>query len=306
MRIFRRRLQNKKVLIIGNGRWAQEYIKELSTLINKKKIYIFISNYNSQKLKNKFKINYLLNLKEIEDKKISHIIICNKTTNHYKTFKLIKTFKAKTLIEKPLTQSTALNKLIFKYSNKNNKKFYLSSQHYFSSFFQKVGDIIQNKKLRFKKVEFIWFDKKNELRNRIKKKQNYSVKFEHDVFYHFYSIFNTILKKNHRKILFKNIFYEKKNLIFETKDIVFKLISSRNKKNRNRKINFFDKKNLSFMNINFSNDNFKLSLKNKLVYSGKAKSLRNQLKNFLYLKKDLRNIAIEKNKNLIEQLNKLN
>ncbi len=59
------------------------------------------------------------------------------------------------------------------------------------------------------------------------------------------------------------------------------------------------------MNINFSNDNFKLTLKSKLIYLKKDKSLKNQLKNFLYSKRNLQNIAIEKNKNLIEQLNKL-
>ena len=305
MKISKRSSQNKKILIIGNGRWAHEYIKELLSFINNKKIYIFINNYNSQKLKNKFKINYLLNLKEIKDKKISHIIICNKTTNHYKIFKLIKAFKVKTLIEKPLTHSATLNKVILKYSKKNDKKFYLSSQHYFSSFFQKVGDIIQKKKLFFKKIEFIWFDKKNEFRNGIKKKHNYAMKFEQDVFYHFYSILNTILKKNHKKILFSNIFYEKKNIVFESKNITFNLFSSRNKIKRIRKINFFDKKNFNFMNINFSSDNFKLTLKNKLIYLKKDKPLKNQLKNFLYSKRNLQNIAIEKNKNLIEQLNKL-
>lgn len=59
------------------------------------------------------------------------------------------------------------------------------------------------------------------------------------------------------------------------------------------------------MNINFSSDNFKLTLKNKLIYLKKDKPLKNQLKNFLYSKRNLQNIAIEKNKNLIEQLNKL-
>ena len=69
-----------KLLIIGSGRWSVEILKEtLFKVLNKSNIYIFGNNENVKRIQKRFKISRIEKFSQIQDRKITHIIICNKT-----------------------------------------------------------------------------------------------------------------------------------------------------------------------------------------------------------------------------------
>ena len=127
---------NKKILIIGNGRWANEIISEiLKNFTLSKQLFIFGNNKRIKNIVSKYKINQIHNLYKIKKNFFSHIIICNKTDDHFKYFNVVKNLNAKILIEKPLTANDNENFKIYRFSKIHKNKIFLSSQFFFLNFF---------------------------------------------------------------------------------------------------------------------------------------------------------------------------
>ena len=64
--------KNYQILIIGNGRWAEEIIKETLNIIKyANKLFIYGDNTRVDRIIKKFKINQIFSLRSIE--KIFHI-----------------------------------------------------------------------------------------------------------------------------------------------------------------------------------------------------------------------------------------
>jgi len=297
-----------KLLIIGSGRWSIEILKELlNKVLNKRYIYIFGKNRKVKQIQKRFKINSIDSFSQIKDRKITHTIICNKTRKHYQTFKKLYKFNTNILIEKPLTDSDKNNFYIFKNSNKNNNKIYISSQFYFSDFFLNLKKYISNNRLKIKKLIFYWHDKKNESRNGTIKSQNYSVKFIIDVFYHFFSIFNSInIKSSRDKFIIKKLFFKKKIFSFQLNNVFIEMNINRKSQSRKRIIKIYDE-NRNLLKVNFNNMP-KFSFKNyDFNYKKKDKCLSKQLNAFIFNDiNKISNILVQNNKSLFINLKKIN
>jgi hypothetical protein len=271
---------NQKILIIGNGRWANEIIKEiLKNITVSKQLFIFGNNKRVRNIVAKYKIYQINNLCKLKKTFFSHIIICNKTVDHFKYFNIIKDLNAKILIEKPLTTTDKENFQIYKFSKIHKNKFFLSSQFFFSEFFSNVKNQLKKNKYKINNFKIIWHDKKNEMINGLKKNQNYKVDYLVDVFYHFFSIFNLLLKP--KKIIFSKIIKKRRGeYTFKINNIKIDLNISRKSEKRNRAIELKDK-NDNLVKINF-NKYSSLKMNDKSTKLSKLdKCLSKQLEFFL-------------------------
>lgn len=297
---------NQNILIIGSGRWAIEIIKEILNIkSNSNKLFILGNNKRIANIATKFKINKIKSLNNIYNQFFSHIIICNKTTDHFKYFNIVKNLDAKILIEKPLTANDNKNFEILKFSQNYNNKIFLSSQFFFSEFFYLVKKELNKNKFEIKSFKLIWHDKKDEFIKGVKKKQNFKVKYIIDVFYHFFSIFNLFI--NSRKI---NIFrIKKKNncYLFKLNDIDVILDINRNKIKKCRKILLNYRKNNQTI-IDFKNYSSFKNKNNSFRLNKKDKCLSKQLDFFLNSKKVIKShySLVENNKDLFLILKKIN
>ena len=292
--------KEKKVLLIGGGRWAQIYLDELK----KKKIIIYIMTKNgdlvekiSRTKNSEIKIvKNNINLKK--DNKI-YIILANKTGKRISFLKKYKFLKNKILIEKPLSNDPNdyfKNKLF-------NQNIYLSLQFYFSNYFLIIKKLIKNKKI--KSIQLDWIDNQND-----KKSFNKNIYFIEDAYYHFFSIIRIFL--NDQNFIKKDSVIKRNKIISNIKGT--KIVLNAEKKNLNKKrilkirlengsfyINFkkinevtikrddtkIKKITSKIRNIPIQINNF---LNNKKIIE------KNSLKNLIFLFKDLKNIKNELSK----------
>tara|TARA_X000000950_G_scaffold180078_1_gene218387 strand:+ start:6867 stop:7811 length:945 start_codon:yes stop_codon:yes gene_type:complete len=300
--------KQKKILIVGSGRWSKEILNELLNIfIKKKNIFLFTNKKKNKYLQDKFSIKQIKNFSQIKKEKITHTIVCNKTSKHYETFKNLKKYRTDILIEKPLTNQDTQNFKIFKFSKKSKNLICLSSQLYFSNFFLYLKKFLIKKNFKVKKIIFKWYDQKNEIRKGSKKSQNTAIKYVIDVFYHFNSILNFL--RNNKKAgntIINNLYYKKNEIYFDLFGISIFMHTNRNSKDRKRQIEIYNKKNqvikVNFKKVpKFSYNNYKYDFK-KL-----DKCLSNQLKTFL--SDDLRrkkDILVRNKENLFINLKILN
>ena len=126
---------SKAVLIFGYGSIGKRHANILSKLVNKKNI-IILTNQKISKFKTIKNVNALKNLNP------NYIVICNRTSNHLQTIKLIeKKFKNKTvLVEKPL------------FSKPNNIK--IKKNNYYVAYNMRFNPIINliREKIKSKKI----------------------------------------------------------------------------------------------------------------------------------------------------------
>ena len=230
-----------KILIIGSGRWAKIYLKEILSKFKTKKIYILTNNKNNSINSNKQKKLILNNFPKKKIRTFDNIIICNKTKDHFKYIKFF-TNKNKVLIEKPLSNNPEdffKNKIFLK------KKF-LSLQFSFSKYFEKFKkNIVKNKKIDLIHVD--WFDSTSENKN-----YNNEINFIEDVYYHFYSIIRIFLGQNVN--LLNSLSVIKKNKIkskYKKTSLVLKVNKSSKSKIRKIIIKIkSDVYNINFLNLN--------------------------------------------------------
>ncbi len=259
----------KNILIVGSGRWAKEIVKVInSNFTNIKKIFI-LTNYKKQfsnwttKSINK-KIYYLSNLEELRKINCHDAIIANQNKDHLRYSKYLINNNFNVLVEKPLFLKEKEYNYLILLSKKKNKKILLSLPYLFASPFNFISKKINRERLY--KLNFYWFDKNQEIKNKLLKKHDLNINFTSDIFFHIYSIlvnmnFNTKFSYFSKIKIIKN--YEKFN--FGNKNLEINIISSRYAKVRKRILEIMLKNGKKYI-INFSKDlNFKAKINNKLI-----------------------------------------
>ena len=277
------------VIVVGGGRWASIITKELiKNFPNIKNIFIVTKN---KKIIQNFTINeskkiiHYLNFRFLKYFDIKYAIIANKNKDHYQTIKKLLPKNISLLVEKPPvvkeTQYHSLKKIIKKYKS----RFFVSMPFYYSYYFYLLKkNFLKNTVFQ---IKFNWYDKINEIRNGVTKKQDFSINYLEDTIYHFYSILNCLFDKKKTTIKkFKNLTNEG-FLEFEYGKHQVLLNCLRSKKNtRVREILFNSSKQK--YSIDFSNDNnlnfTNNGLKKKLKFNFCQKTLKFQLFYFMYFK----------------------
>ncbi len=260
---------SKNILIIGSGRWAKEIVSEICSNFKKiRKIFIF-TNYEKQFFDwttssiNK-KIIYLKSLKQLNKINCKNAIIANKNKNHLKYSKYLLNNKFNVLVEKPLYLDNKEYKKLILLSNRNKKKIFLSLPYLFASYFNFISKKINKKKLY--KINFYWFDKSYEIKNKLLKKHDLSINFTSDIFFHIYSILinmNIDTNFSYFKKIKKIKNYE--NFIFGNKNFEINIKSSRTAKSRKRILELILRNGKKY-NLNFSKDiNFMAKINNKPI-----------------------------------------
>tara|TARA_B100000795_G_scaffold235403_1_gene195030 strand:- start:19 stop:912 length:894 start_codon:yes stop_codon:yes gene_type:complete len=284
----------KKILFIGGGRWAQIYLDQLQKL--KLSICVITSNQNLKKKLLNSKFSKIYTFKKFKDVKVSKnllIILCNKTNKRLNILKKLSKLKNKILIEKPLTNNP---KNYFDQGLYNKKNIYLSSQFYFAKYFLFVKEKIKKEKIE--KINLDWFDSEND-----KKSFNNKLNFIEDAYYHFFSIIRVFTDN---KNLINNLSHIKKNNITTFNNgikIILKASKGKYKKKRVLHIQT-DKTKYS---INFKSLDKVLIKKNdkKFTITKDVKNLPIQIKNFILDTKEIKKNSLKSLKFLFQDLMKI-
>ncbi len=272
---------NIKLLIIGGGRWAQIYLREIIKNFDLKGIYFITKNTEILEKFSKTKIHILKKNSKIKINDFRKIIICNKTSNHLKYTK--KAIKSSFLIEKPLTNNPKDY-----YNNKKLLKTYLALQLSFAEYFK-----ILRRKLRKKKIQSIqlnWFD--SSIAN---KNYNDKIFFIEDTYYHFYSIIRIFLGgklnllNSNSEISEKKIKTKAKNI-----DIILNVNDRHYKKTRELIIKVKNEK----YTIYFSNIKKIIIRKNKKLFKKIFTNIKTLDKQILYFLKSSKKLNINSLNNL--------
>jgi len=173
---------NIKLLIIGGGRWAQIYLKEIIKNFDLKDIYFITKNTEILEKFSRTKIYILKKNLKIKINNFKKIIICSKTSQHLK-YTNNANKQNSFLIEKPLT-----NNPIDYYNKKILSKAYIALQFSFAEYFLILKKKIQKKKIQ--SIQLNWFDSSFADKN-----YNDKIYFIEDAYYHFYSIIRIFLGK---------------------------------------------------------------------------------------------------------------
>lgn len=270
---------NKKIIIVGGGRWAQVYLNYLIS-IEVKEILI-ITNYNFNKIKRKYSsVNNLKINKKIYKSIItnySHVII---SSSYQKRKRIINKFlneKINILVEKPfLFGLSYLNKVI-KSQNLNKKNFIISAPWYFNKNLDKIYNNI-NKNFNNKILKITWYE------NNKKLIVDRKLKYSYDSISHIISIIIKLFSiKNYNfelsKIYGTNKKEEKYLVKFNQIQVFVTFNMYKKKRTRVIKSNNFS---ISFLNnsITYINSN-----KRRIVYNDSNDDLRTQILFFLDNKK---------------------
>ena len=252
----------KNILIVGSGRWGKTTIQEINKNFKSVKIFVYTKHQNQIKKWSKSKkINFTFvnNFKEINRLKITHAIVLNNNKDHYKYVKKLLFLRIKTLVEKPITNSSNQFKNLYRISKDLKVNLLVSLPFLYSYYFFYYKKFLSNKNIFL--IKFFWTDKNAEYRNGIKKKHQ-PINFFIDILYHVYCIMLIFLGKG-------KITYNKTNLSPKINTYKFKynnkhlieIFCKRDSKKRNRIIQiYFD--NYKKNEINFTNN-----LSSKLLYS---------------------------------------
>lgn len=270
---------NRKIIIIGGGRWAQVYLNYLID-INVKEILI-ITKYNYDKIKRKYA--YVKNLKI--NKKISKSIISNYShviisSSYQKRKIIINKFlneKINILVEKPFLFGSSYLHHIINYQNLHNRNFLISIPWYFNKNLDKISNKI-NKNLDKKILKVIWYE--NNRKSIVEK----NLKYSYDSISHIISIIFKIYTIKNINFEISKIYGTNKNqekYLIESNQyqvfIEFNLQKKKRKrifKGNNFSINFF-KNSIIYINSN----------KKRIVYNENYDDLKYQILFFLKNKK---------------------
>jgi hypothetical protein len=247
---------NKNLLLVGSGRWAKVILDEIIKNYPYIKIYIYTNNFvilkkwiESKKYTNVFQIKNLQKIKEI---KCDFAIVANKSKNHFSICHKLLKLNFNVLVEKPFTLNLKdANKLI-KLSYRKKLFLLVGLQFFYAKYFYFIRKIL--KKFKIKEIKIEWFDKQNEIRNKILKIHDPKVNYLEDVFYHVYSILEVLLGKKKYVFRTNSTLVGKKNTLFfnyQKQKIILQCSRSFSIRKRMIKIYFYKNHKLF---INFSKD----------------------------------------------------
>ena len=287
------------LVIIGGGRWARQIMLSIhkDLKLNKilcvtKKKNFFLKNWLIEKKLNK--IILISNVLPNCETKNSLAIICNATSNHYRSS--IKALRKgyNIFIEKPITLNLKQAKRIASVSKKKNKKVFCSNVFSYSKSLKKIINIFKEEKIVSIKLK--WHDKINERRYGEIKKIDTKIPIYLDVLFHIFFLLNLILKNKILKLseIKKKVFSNNKSIVqFKINNILLNLDLNRVGNKRSRLININYKKNKYL--IDFSKQNYFFTkkinrgkFKTKYIDSDKPLSL--MLKRTISILKNNKNI----------------
>ena len=188
---------NKKIIIVGGGRWARTIIKTLLSNFNENLIIYIHSPNNfhsieqwSMNICKESKIKILKNIDDIKLIKPSAGIIVNKAKDHFKFAKKLLEMKIPTLIEKPIT--TKYNDTYELYKLAKRTSTYIAPALVFS-FSGYLNDIAKSINSVEKINSFIinWSDPDNEIIDGEKKRYDPETTVVEDCLPHFLSLLRT-------------------------------------------------------------------------------------------------------------------
>ena len=200
---------NKKILVVGKGKWGTKFINELKKINDKIKI-----------------IDSKIDFKKINTKNLDQVFVLTNDKNHYKIVRYFLEKKIKVFCEKPLTLKYINSKKLFNLSKKNKTKLYVSDVEMF-----------KNKIIKLKKDNIIKRSKYHNNKTNILNRLAY-----HD----FYLLFNqTDIKRIYKiKILEKNFGKLRFNINLGARNFLFNYdLNVKKKTHKINNINFLKFKN---------------------------------------------------------------
>jgi len=292
---------DNQVVVIGGGRWARQIILTLLLKTKLNKVYCLTNNKNffirkwAIKRKIKKKVEFLEILNKAPSKK-SLAIICNNSLEHYSSalFSLKNNYNI--LIEKPIASNISEAKIINTLSKKKNRKVFCSSVYSFSSYIIKILRNIKTKNISH--INFKWHDKFNEVRYGEKKIINKNVPIHLDLFFHIFSILDTIVNnKAYKNVIIKKKFITNNKLILvlKFKNLTIDINLNRLAKKRFRLVTFLNNKTKFSLNLNNNAGRYSELSNKDLLIKKVIKNLNSPL--HLMLKYVLNNINVNSKHN---------
>ena len=245
------------LVIIGGGRWARQIMLSLNQNLKLKKIFCITNkkNFFLKKWLNKKKLSEIILISNNLPKSKSEnsiAIICNSSSNHYRSSLEALRKGYNIFIEKPISLNFKQAEKIASVSKRKNKKIFCSNVFSYSESLKKITKIFKVKKITSIKLK--WHDKIKERRYGEFKKIDTNVPIYLDVLFHIFFLLNLILKKKTLKIskIKKKVFSKNKAIIqLKLNNILIDLDFNRLGYKRSRLINVNYEKNEYL--INFSN-----------------------------------------------------
>ncbi len=186
------------LVIIGGGRWARQIMLSLNQNLKLKKIFCITNkkNFFLKKWLNKKKLSEIILISNNLPKSKSEnsiAIICNSSSNHYRSSLEALRKGYNIFIEKPISLNFKQAKKIATVSKKKNKKIFCSNVFSYSESLKKITKIFKVEKITSIKLK--WHDKIKERRYGEFKKIDTNVPIYLDVLFHIFFLLNLILKK---------------------------------------------------------------------------------------------------------------
>jgi len=248
---------SQNLLILGSGRWAKVILDEITKNFPNLKIYLYSNNFTelekwikNEKYYNVFLIDSLQKIKKI---KCKFAIIANKNKSHFSSCCKLLKLNFNVLVEKPFTLKFKDTTKLLKISSQKKLFLLISLQFFYAKYFYFIKKKFL-KKSKINKISIQWFDRKNEIKNKILKIHDVEIDYVEDVFYHLYSILEVLLGKGDYEFKRKNIVKRGVNTLFfnyQKRQIILR--SSRTFSTRKRIIKIYYSKNKKLF-INFSKD----------------------------------------------------
>ena len=265
-KIVKKKKKFKSILIIGGGEWARMYLSVLlNTFFEVEKIIIYSRknyNYIKNKIVNKYRfknVKIYSNFRDVKKEFFSHVVIANKTSQHFCYIKKLLYRKCFFLIEKPITKTVAHQKKLIHWSKINKIKFAVGFQRFYAYYFHFFKKRILDKTIT-NSVDFIWYDKNvgnNSVDNKIHLNNFNNKIYLENFLYHITMILFIFYGKKKIDLIEKNKFFCK--IIYGK--ITVNIYYSNSNRKRIRKIIFKNKKKDNIV-LNWTNESKTYYLRN--------------------------------------------
>lgn len=187
----------KKILIIGGGRWARVIIEVILQLLPANSKLLIFSPKNFQGMldwtvekKIDSRTEIINNLNKLEIKKIEAVIVVNAASDHEKSIEWAIFNNLPVLVEKPLTLSANATGRLIELAYKENTILAAAHVFRFARYLENFSEIVKREKI--KQIQIHWMDLKTEVRHGEKKNYDASLPIHKDVLPHVFSILATL------------------------------------------------------------------------------------------------------------------
>lgn len=190
-------ITEKKILIIGGGRWARVIIEVILQLLPVNSKLLIFSPKNFQCMfdwivEKKFntRTEIVNSLNELETNEITAAIVVNAASDHEKSTEWAILNKLPVLVEKPVTLTANSTRRLIELANKKNTFYAAAHVFRFAGYLENFSEILKKEKL--KRIQIQWMDLNSEIRHGEKKNYDASLPIHKDVLPHIFSILTTL------------------------------------------------------------------------------------------------------------------